>query len=119
LYLSSAENEPSANSTKVYALSTADLSFRGSIEVQNMGHITDITEDPADGTLCVVGFRMQGIPSESKLQDAAILHEEPFYRPYFATIPYGDKGPVPAHCLSEAAVPGDAALPLSVIGTGR
>jgi hypothetical protein len=99
LYLASAENEPNADSVKVYVLSAPDLEFRRSVEVHNMGHITDIAEDPVTGTVGVVGLRMPTIPSESELQDIGILDRQPGRlapprrdRPYtFESV--GDHGP--------------------------
>ena len=52
-----------------------------------MGHITDIAEDPADGTVCLVGFQMPVIPSESQIQNEGILSQRPFYQARFAVIP--------------------------------
>jgi hypothetical protein len=46
----------------------------------NIGHVTEITEDPRDGTLCVVGFAMPVIPTESEIQNAEITQNtSPFY----------------------------------------
>ncbi|MBW8039686.1 MAG: hypothetical protein FVQ85_06765 [Planctomycetes bacterium] len=49
-------DEPDAKSATLYALSTVDLTLVHSIN--NMGHITDITEDPITGSVWVTGFTM-------------------------------------------------------------
>jgi len=72
--------------------------------------VTDITEDPATGTICVVGFQMPVIPPQSQIQDADIT-------PRFATIRFGDAGPVEAVCPIDASTTNDMALPLCVICT--
>ncbi len=120
LYLASSQNSAGSDSTSVYGISIEDL-FQSqknpdieTIEIQGMGHITDMTHDPATGTLWVVGFRMEDIPDKPTATDSA------FYEPYIARIPFGSTGPVDANCLSDS-VPGpenDLALPLSIVWTG-
>jgi len=126
LYLSSAENQPDANNVTVYVLSTNDhLSLSQVIDVSNMGHITDMAEDPVSGTVYAVGFRMPVIPTQSEMQEWVILNNQPFYEACLAIIPYGSQESV-AVCLSSLAAPvdHDLALPLSIVwkggsGTGR
>jgi predicted outer membrane repeat protein len=116
LYVASAENPSEANGVKVYVLSAPDLKFRRWVEVQDMGHITDITEDPADGTICVLGFRIPRVPSQEEIQNRdVILDQPPFYQPCLATIPYGSDGSVKAVCLWDVPVRSDMALPVSVV----
>jgi hypothetical protein len=115
LYLASSENPPDADSTRLYVLSSQGLNLLRTVGVRNMGHVTDIAEDPATGAICVVGFRMPTIPSESEIQDIAILHQLPFYQPRLAMISPGDNGPVEAVCPTGLLSPSDMALPLSVI----
>jgi len=109
LYLASSWNDPNANSISLHVLSTDDLTLVQTIDVNGMGHISDITEDPLNGSLWVVGFEMQDIPLYIYLSDA------PFYEPYLAEIPYGSSGPVQAISLSDA---NDLALPMSIVWTG-
>ncbi len=116
LYLASAENPPDANSVTLYILSSRSLDLVQIVEIHGMGHITDIAENPATGTICVVGFQMQVIPSESQIQDPVILHQPPFYQPRLAAFLPGDDGPVNAMCPTDIWPPSDMALPLSVIG---
>jgi len=118
LYLASSLNPPDANRVTVHVLSSYDLSRFRTVEVRNMGHITDITEDPTTGTICVIGFRMPVIPCESDIQDVAILHRAPFYEPCFATIPYDSTSPVEALCLTDVSPDSDIALPFSIIWCG-
>jgi hypothetical protein len=120
LYLASSLNPPDANHVMVHVLSSHDLSHVRMVEVRNMGHITDVTEDPTTGTIYVAGFRMPVIPSESEIQDMGVLHRAPFYQPCFAAIPYDDLGPVEAVCLSDFApyLGHDLALPVSILWAG-
>lgn len=115
LYIASSQNPPDASTVKLYVLSSQDLSLSKTIDVRNMGHITDIAEDPATGTLCVVGFHMPVIPSQTQLQNVSILSQRPFYQARFAVIPADGSGPVQAVCPSDVSTANDMALPLSVI----
>ena len=120
LYLASSQNEPNANSVKLYVLSSQDLSLSQTIEIHNMGHITDIAEGPATGTICVVGFIMPEIPSESQLQDVVTSRKmEPFYKARLASIAQDNPGPVDAICPADASGSSDMALPLSIIYVGE
>ena len=115
LYLASSKNDPNANSDSLYVLSKQYMNIVRTIEINGMGHITDITEDPITGTLWVVGFTMSEIP------DYIYSDVEPFYEPYLAKIPYGSSSdePVEAMCLSDpiSYPDNDLALPLSIIWT--
>jgi hypothetical protein len=96
----------------VYVLSTADLTLVQSITINNMGHITDVTEDPLTGTLWVTGFTM---PEYMTYLPANLSQMPQFYHPYLAAVFYGSSGPVQATHLSNAA---DLALPLSIAWIG-
>jgi len=113
LYIASSQNNPDANSDLLYVLSKQDLNIVRTIEINGMGHITDITEDPITGTLWVVGFTMSKIPGYID------PNTEPFYDPYLAKIPYESNEPVEAMCLSDPILypDNDLALPLSIIWT--
>jgi hypothetical protein len=115
LYVASAENSTDAASVKLYVLSARDLSPLPAIEIHNMGHITDIADDPATGTVCAVGFLIPRIPSVTELQAVDFLQRETFYLPRCAVIPYDNSGPVEANCPTDASGGSDLALPLSVI----
>jgi hypothetical protein len=82
-----------------------------------MGHITDITEDPATGTIWVVGFRISRMPDISEISSESVLTREPFYDSYLAEIPDGSDE-VDAVCLSNYSDPNALALPLSIVWTG-
>jgi hypothetical protein len=114
LYMASSQNDPDANSDSLYALSKQDLNIVRTIEINGMGHISDITEDPITGTLWVVGFTMSEIP------DCIEVNVEPFYEPYLARIPY-DSNDVEAMCLSDPVLypDNDLALPLSIMWTAK
>jgi len=110
LYMSSSVNTPDADSTLLYGLSTNDFTIARTVQINGMGHIVDITEDPATSTIWAVGFKMPNIPQE------ILLSKGPFYEPYLAKIPYGTNT-VTAMPLS-AGTGNDLALPLSIIWTG-
>jgi hypothetical protein len=92
----------------------SDLSLAGAIDIYGMGHITDMTDDPATGTLWVVGFTMLEIP------EYLDSNAEPFYAPYIAGIPYGSSEAVEAVGLYDPVLSpdNDLALPLSILWTG-
>ena len=117
MYIASSQNDPDANSDLLYVLSKQDLNIIRPIEINGMGHITDITEDPTTGTLWVVGFTMSEIPDYIDTEDEPFVG--PFYEPYLAGIPYEGNGPVEAMPLSAPILypDNDLALPLSIIWT--
>jgi predicted outer membrane repeat protein len=112
LYLASSLDNPDASSASLHVLSTADLTLIKTVEITNMGHITDITEDPSTGSLWVVGFTMP-VYMTSLPGNLSLLTQ--FYDPYLAEVSYDSDGPVSATHLSSA---GDLALPLSIMWTG-
>ena len=109
LYVASSKSEPDNTSAPLYVLSAADLTLVQSVDINEIGHVTDITEDPLTGTLWVVGFTM---PEYMTHLPADISQ---FYHPYLAAVPYDSSGPVQATPLSDAA---DLALPLSIAWVG-
>jgi hypothetical protein len=112
LYVASALCSPDAASALIHVLSTTDLTLIQSIDVNNVGHIADITEDPVTGSVWVVGFAM----AQYMTSLPGNLSQMPqFYEPYLASVPYGSVGPVQATHISNAS---DLALPLSIIWTG-
>jgi len=117
LYLASSENRPDADSVRLYVLATEDLSPRPrpTIEIYNMGHITDIAEDPISGDVCIVGFQITRIPPDSQFQGITLMSQPPFYEPRIAILHFDDPGPVEATYPIEAAITRGMALPLSVV----
>ena len=112
LYISSSLGEPDAGSVSLYVLSTADLTLVQSITINNLGHVTDVTEDPLTGTLWVTGFTM---PQYMTYLPANLSAMPQFYLPYLAAVSYGSSGPVEAANLSSAS---DLGLPLSIAWVG-
>ena len=104
LYLASAHRPPAATSTAVYRLDRSDLSLQGSIEIRGMGHVTGITEDPATGTIWVIGFTMD-VPQ--RIDRATPL----FTTPMLATVEPDRVDAVTAVRLEA----GGLALPLSIL----
>ncbi|MHC4911589.1 MAG: right-handed parallel beta-helix repeat-containing protein [Planctomycetota bacterium] len=116
LYLGSSRGEPNANSpdansASVHSLFTNDLTLDRSIQISNMGHITDVTEDPNSGTIWVLGFSM---PQYVTTLPGNLSLIPQFYDPNLAQIPYDSNGPVSATSLADA---NDLALPLSIVWT--
>ncbi|MHC4325866.1 MAG: hypothetical protein ACYSUX_16470, partial [Planctomycetota bacterium] len=121
LYLASSQANPEAGSASLYVISTEDLIQSApeditvqTVEINDMGHITDVTVDPSTGSAWVLGFKMEDIPYQPTATSSA------FYKPYIAEIPYQSTGPVDANCLSDS-YPGpsnDLALPSSIVWTG-
>ena len=126
LYLASSQTNPEAGSASLYVISTENLIQSApeeinvqTIQINDMGHITDVTVDPATGSAWVLGFKMPAtgmrrIPFQPTAADPA------FYEPYIAEVPYKSIGPVDANCLSDS-YPGpsnDLALPVSIVWIG-
>jgi len=111
-YIASSIAEPDATSASLYVLSTADLTLVKSVTINNMGHVTDVIEDPLTGTLWIVGFTM---PQYMTYLPGDLSQMPQFYHPYLAAVPYDSSGPVQATQLSSA---GDLALPLSIAWVG-
>jgi hypothetical protein len=114
LYLASSQKSVTdPTSSTVYGLSLSDLTVARTITVNNMHHITDITEDPATNDLWISGFNMYNIPSGVPPRLV-----EPFYKPYLAQIQLGEVD-VTAVALESPAEHHDLALPLSIIWTAE
>ncbi|MHC4748589.1 MAG: leucine-rich repeat domain-containing protein [Planctomycetota bacterium] len=109
LYLTSAQyNQTDVNSTVVYGFSTEEaLTLKRSITIDNMQHVTGITEDAATGSLWAAGFNMENIP------DSPNPTKPPFYYPILAKIPYGDNDAQLTALLGLY----DLGLPMSIVWT--
>jgi hypothetical protein len=120
LYLASSASpvgQPDANSTSLYIISKDDLIQSSgdpnvqAVDINGMGHITDITEDPLTGTLWVVGFTE---PEHISMLPGDLSLMPQFYEPNLAEIPYDSNGPVQAISLLDA---NDLGLPMSILWT--
>ena len=109
LYLTSAQyDQTDVNSTVVYGFSTYEaLTLKRSITIDNMQHVTGITEDAATRSLWAVGFNMENIP------DSPNPTEPPFYYPVLAKIVYGDNNAQLTALLGSY----DLGLPMSIVWT--
>ncbi len=87
---------------------------RQTIDINNMGHITDITEDTATGTLWVVGFTEPNYMSN--LENLSMYEIPQFYKPYLAIVPY-DSNSAEAVSLSDSDPNNNLALPMSIVWT--
>ncbi|MBN2272273.1 MAG: hypothetical protein JXN61_16805 [Sedimentisphaerales bacterium] len=109
LYMASGQHDAAdyRNST-IYGFTTVGtMTCTRKITVNSMHHVTGITEDPATGTLYVVGFTMDNIP---EFPDETAM---PFYEARFAKIPYGSTSAT-AQALAGSH---DLAMPMSVLWT--
>ncbi|UCG56469.1 MAG: leucine-rich repeat domain-containing protein [Phycisphaerales bacterium] len=109
LYLTSAQyNQADVNSTVVYGFSTNEaLALKRTITINNMQHVTGITEDPVTGSLWAVGFNMETIPAYPSPVDPA------FYYPILAKIPYGGNDAQLTALLGSY----DLGFPMSIVWT--
>ena len=109
--MASAVQQSDGDSVSVHVFSAGSLASIRKVTINNMGHITAITEDASMGTIWVAGFTMSDIPEYIDPLG------EPFYKPYIARIPLGGLGPVDAERLSTptSGPDNDLALPLSII----
>jgi len=112
LYLASGRLNPaSAGSAMVYGFSTGPaLALDRSIQIGDMQHVTAITEDPATGSLWVVGFNMEYVPEYPSPFGL------PFYRPCLAEVPVGSDSVQAIRLFDPTSH--DLALPTSVLWTG-
>jgi len=132
LYLGSSLNPPDAASTSIYAISKEDLildsltsSSVRTIEINGMGHLTDITEDPETGMLWVSGFNIPEIPlwpQNYYIPEQSWLSKKPFYEPKLAEISWDkweNEETVDVKSLSDYSDPNfELALPLSILWIG-
>lgn len=95
----------------IFGFSIEDpLQLKRLITINNMYHVTTITDDPLTGSLWVAGFNMYDVP----------LYPNPFqpefYYPFIAEIPVGmnEVQSIPLYGLENH----DLALPTSMIWTG-
>ena len=109
LYLTSSQNSPVATASTLVGLSTVDLTEVRSVTINDMGHLTTITQDPTNGTVWAAGFKMANIP---QYPDPSY---PPFYYPYLAEVPIGSDDPVQAVALSGAS---NMSLPMSMVWIG-
>jgi hypothetical protein len=114
LYLGSALNEPNAVSTHLYVMDKDDpRTLDDVVEIPDMGHMTGITEDPATGTVWVVGFAIEQTPSENAVAGESVL-TDCFYRPCIACVQYVGNKPVVIPLKPTL----DWLLPISVVWVG-
>ncbi len=110
LYLASGQYNPAdINSTVVHGMSLEDLSLQRSITVNGMHHVAGITEEPATGSLWIVGFNMDSFPQWPN------PFQPPFYHPCLAEVPYGSNI-VQAESIYDPDTH-DLALPTSIVWT--
>lgn len=110
LYLTSAQyDQVDMNSTILHGFSTdAALIPTRSVPIDGVQHVTDITEDPATGSLWAVGFNIESMP---EFPDST---QPPFYYPCLARIPYGSEEARVEALLGSF----DLGLPMSIVWTG-
>jgi hypothetical protein len=111
LYLASAAyNQTDPDSTVIYSFSTQGaLALAKSVTINGLQHVTGMTEDPATGTLWVVGFNMHDIPQYPNPTKPA------FYYPHLAKISSDDDSVEVIPLFDPASH--DLALPTSILWT--
>ena len=112
VYLASGQYNPvDVTSTVIHGLSLGDLSLKRSINIDCMHNVVDITEEPATGTLWIVGFNMDSfpLPKFPKPTDPA------FYSPCLASVAF-DSNTAQAVSIEDPNT-NDLALPLSIVWT--
>ena len=108
VYLASGQCNEGTYATTIYSFSKENLILERSVAINGMHHITDITEDPATGTLWIIGFNMTYVP------DYPDATQPPFYYSCLANI-FSDSED--AHVVALAGVH-DLGLPMSIVWTG-
>lgn len=110
LYMASGQHDSADyRDSSIYGFTTqGTINRTRTIIIQDMHHVTGITEDPNSGILYVVGFNMDNIPQHP---DETAL---PFYEARFARIPPYDNASVTAQAFAGAH---NLALPLAVLWT--
>jgi hypothetical protein len=95
-------------STTIKGFSKETLTLKRSVRINNMQHITGITEDTSTGKLWLIGFNMlENIPDYPSPYDA------PFYYPVLANIPLDSNEAQ----VRELQGNYDLAMPMSIIWT--
>ncbi len=85
IYMASSQGPQYATEVLVYGFNANTLELERTIDIQQMQHVTGITEDPLTNTLWIAGFSMHDIPIGTP--DATAY---PFYHPYLVDVPTGD-----------------------------
>jgi hypothetical protein len=117
LFMTSSISAPNAVSSLVYAMDRAAPEQTAVIEIEGMGHITGISEDPDTGTLWVLGFSSPALPTQEEIHKGWVLDQDAFFEGRIARIEPGPSGPVKANELTEATL--DWFVPVSIVWTGQ
>ena len=108
VYLASGQKNEDPYSKTIYCFSKDQMVLENSIAINGMQHVTGITEDPATGTLWVVGFNMiDEIPMYPNPTQA------PFYYPCLAKVSSGGNSVEVTDLLGSS----DLGLPMSIVWT--
>jgi hypothetical protein len=110
VYIASGQYGEEPNSITIYGFSKEGFTLERTIKINDMQHITSITEDPVTGTLWVGGFNMYDVPSHFNPFGQA------FYYPYIAEIPVGEDEVLSLPIYDPDNH--DLAMPISIIWTG-
>ncbi len=116
LYLASALNKPDARTTRLYVMDkNAPHVWKDvGIDIDGMGHMTGITEDPTTGTVWTVGFTIPKVPTEAEVNKATPETMPCFYKPCLARIEHPGGKPVVTAFRPDLTW----MLPISVVWTG-
>ena len=115
--MASSLNAPNATTSSLYMMETADPEQTKVIEIEGMGHITDVTEDPDTGTLWVLGLTIPRMPTQEEIHDGSVLDQSAFFKSHLARIELDESGPVKASKLSDNNQ--EWTLPISIVWSER
>lgn len=113
LFLASSLNATNATTSSLYAMDIASPQHAQVIEIQDMGHITGITEDPHTGALWVLGFSIPKVPTQEEIHSGSILGQGSFFKGHMAKIEPEEPGPVRAAELTESGK--EWTVPFSIV----
>jgi len=115
LFMTSSLNAPNATTSALYVMETANSEQTEIIVIEGMGHITDITEDPDTGTLCVLGLTVSRVPTQEEIHNGSVLGQDAFFKGCIARVDPNETGPVMASELSDSNQ--GWILPISIVWT--
>ena len=117
LFMASSLNTPNATTSSIYTMEAANPEQTKVIEIEGMGHIIGMTEDPNTGTLWVLGLTIPRIPTQEEIHNGSVLDQSVFFKSCVAMIESDNPGPIKAKEPAENHL--DWTLPISIVRPGR
>ncbi len=96
---------------------SSSLGWTKRIEVEGIGYITSIAQEPSTRALWVTGFVIPELPPDENILNGATGLNKPDYRPVVARIPWNTSDCVQAVCVCDYTSGGNdyLSLPLSIL----